>query len=213
MRALVVLLALTAALVLGPTALGVDPNHRAAEGQVRSKIIDRTMVCKTMAAGGVRKIGVWATSTVPAQRDPHGRKVFPAARLETGVFGGPTLLAARTGDARGEGGAYFVLNPKLCKPSAKRVLLARRGLNGSRAAAWGEGFECFPTREILVRARALFRTPTRMRRDRFGQLVTEAALREVSFAATSLNGIPLVYVKALDSGKAELFVGRGCVRD
>jgi hypothetical protein len=202
-----------AVLALGPAALGVDPDHRAAEAQARSKVVDQTMTCKTVLQAGIRKLTVWATSTVAAQRDFQGRKIHPAARLSTGSMDGPTLVSAGTGPARRESGPYFVLNPKQCKASSRTVPLSPRGLSGGRASPLGEEFECFPGRGVLLRVRAVFRTPTRMRRGGDGQLVTEAGLRQVSFAARTLAGRPVVYVTASDSGKAELFVAPGCVRD
>jgi hypothetical protein len=225
MRALVVLFALGTSLVLGPAALGVDPDHRAAEGQARVKVVDQTLACTTLVQAGIRKVTVRAASTVPAQRDPQGRKVFPFAGLDTGgwqssaggnspIVGGATLVSGSTGPSRSERGAYFILSRKQCKATSRRVALSPTGLHGGRASPFGDAYECFPGRTILVRARALFRTATRLRLDRInGRLVTEAALREVSFAARTLSGKPLVYAEASDSGKARLFVGQGCVRD
>ncbi len=182
------------------------------------------MVCATLVHAGIRKLVASAASTVRGQEDSLGRRVFPAASLDTGgpqsssggdspIVGGATLVAGQTGHARREGGAYFIVGDRQCRPSSRRVPLSPRGLEGGRAGPFGDAFECFPARTILVRARAAFRSPTRLRRDRHGRLVTTAALREVSFAARSVSGKPLVYAEASESGRARLFVARGCVPD
>ena len=169
-------------------------------------------------------MNVYATSTVPGQKDFAGRRVFPSAQLDTGgpqsssgggspIVGGATLVSAQTGEPRSDYGSYFILSAKQCKSTSRRVALSSRGLEGGRASPLGDRFECYPPRTILVRARAVFPSPTRLRRDRSGRLVTSVGLRQASFAATTLSGKPLVYAEASDSGRARLFTARGCVPD
>jgi hypothetical protein len=210
--------------IAGTAAVGLQLGPSAAAQSEPSRVIDRTLVCSTLVHAGVRKIDVYAASTVPVQKDHLGRKVFPQVRLDTGgpqssgpgsgvIVGGATLVGAQTGEARSEGGSYFILSGKQCRASSRRVALSPRGLDGGRGSPLGETFECFPARRILVRTRAVFRSPTRLRRDRSGQLHTGAALREASFAGTTLSGKPLVYAEAVESGKARLFTAGSCVRD
>jgi len=195
-----------------------------ATGQL-SRVIDRTFVCSTLVHAGVRKMDVYATSTVPGQPDYQGRRAFPRTHLITGgiptssggggpIVGGATLVSAQTGEARESGGAHVVLSDKQCNPSPRRVALSPRGLGGGRASPLGETFECYPPRAILLRTRAVFRSPTRLRRDRWGQLHTgDVPVRQAAFAVTTLSGKPLVYAEVFESGRARLFFAGSCVRD
>jgi hypothetical protein len=216
-------LAVALGVVVGATAFGVHSSARAQSGP--SRVFDRTLLCTTLVQAGIRELDVYASSVVRGQVDYQGQKALPAARLGTGgpvssgpgqpSAGGVTLVSGRAGSAREEGGSYFGVAGTHCKRSAMRVPLSPRGLEGGQASPLGsDAFECLPPRTILVRARAVFRSPTRLRIDRrSGSLGTSAALREFSFAARTLSGKPLVYAEVFDTGKARLFVARGCVAD
>jgi hypothetical protein len=209
----------------GSAAIVVQLQPSAAAQSQPSRVIDRTLACSPLVHAGIRKLEVAATSTVPGQKDWRGRRVFPWARLATGgqqsssgggspIVGGATLVAVQTGDAAAQGGSYFLLSAKQCRATSRRVALSLRGLDGGRASPLGsDGFECFPARTILVRARAVFRSPTRLRLDRSGRLFTGAAVREASFAATTLSGKPIAYAEAFETGKARLFTAPSCVPD
>jgi hypothetical protein len=217
------LFAVALGLVVAAAAVGVHSSARAQSGP--SRIFDRTLLCTTLVQAGIRELDVYAGSVVRGQVDYQGQKALPSAGLGTGgpvssgpgqpSAGGVTLVAGSAGPARAEGGSYFLVAGRHCTTSTRRVPLSPRGLEGGQASPLGsDRFECFPPRTILVRARALFRSPTRLRIDRgSGSLSTSAAVREFSFAARTLSGKPLVYAEVFDTGKARLFVAPGCVAD
>jgi hypothetical protein len=216
------LLAIALGLVVGATALGLRSSAHAQS--VPSRVFDRTLVCTTLVQAGIRELDVNASSVVRGQVDYQGQKALPSAGLGTGgpvssgpgqpSAGGVTLVSGRAGPARAEGGSYFLVAGTHCQRSARRVPLLPSGLEGGQASPLGEAYECFPPRTILVRARAVFRSPTRLRISReSGSLWTSAAVREFSFAARTLSSKPLVYADVFDTGKARLFIAPNCVRD
>jgi hypothetical protein len=208
--------------VVVATALGLHSSARAQSGP--SRVFDRTLLCTTLVQAGIRELDVNASSVVRGQVDYQGQKALPSAGLGTGgpvssgpgqpSAGGVTLVSGRAGPARAEGGSYFAVAGTHCERSARRVPLSPRGLQGGRASPLGDSYECVPPRTILVRARAVFRTPTRLRLSRgSGSLSSGAAVREFSFAARTLSGKPLVYADVSETGKARLFTASSCVRD
>jgi hypothetical protein len=216
-------LAVALGLVVGATVFGFHSSARAQSGP--SRVFDRTLLCTTLVQAGIRELDVYASSVVRGQLDYQGEKALPSASLGTGgpvssgpgqpSAGGVTLVSGRAGPAREDGGSYFGVAGRHCKTSTRRVPLSPRGLEGGQASPLGsDRFECFPPRAILVRARAVFRSPTRLRIDRgSGFLSTSAPVREFAFAARTPSGKPLVYADVSDTGKARLFVARGCVAD
>jgi hypothetical protein len=102
-----------------------------------------------------------------------------------------------------------------CTPVVATVPLTTRGLNGGLVDAYEDTYECFPTRRILVRTRAVFRRPTNLRFDRRGgrSLMAIARITKGDIAARTPSGRPILYAQVLESGKARLFTDADCVPD
>jgi hypothetical protein len=204
-------------LALVPSAFGVSAGPSEV---VASKIVDRTLACTTEVHAGIRLMTVSFASAAAGQTEWDGQKALAHALLHTGgpildtstgppSFSGGELLVDMRAGARRAG--TLVISRK-CKSTKTRVALSTRRLGGGAASPFADTFQCYPPKRILVRVRAVFRTPTVLRRVG-GILVTSAAIREASFAARTESGNPLVYGAVAESGKARLFTAGGCVRD
>jgi hypothetical protein len=207
--------------VVAGVALSLDAS---AEAQQRSRIIDRTLLCETIGQAGVRKIAVSAISPVPGQKDPvTEERIQAGAGVRTGPpglssggrrsYGGAPLASVTTGVSDPDESTLSI-NADACRPSTVSVPLSARGLTGGAAGPFGDSFECFTGKWVLVRVRAVFRSPTVLRLDsRFIPRMREAreALRQGSVAVRTRAGKPLAFASALDSGKARVFAAPSCV--
>lgn len=89
--------------------------------------------------------------------------------------------------------------------------LSPRGLGGGSANRFGENFECYPPKRVLIRVRAVFSSPTAPKRRGAG-LASSVTVKEGRLAVRTQTGKPLVYAEALESGRARLFVAGNCLR-
>lgn len=204
-------------LALVPSALGVTT---APSGVAASKIVDRTFACPTEVHAGIRLLTVSVMSAEPGQTEWDGQKALAHGLLHTGgpvldtttgppaISGGELLVDMRAGARRQ---VTLVISRK-CKSTKARVALSTKRLGGGAASPFADTFQCYPPKRILVRVRAVFRTPTVLRPSG-GILSTSAAIREAAFAARTESGNPLVYGSVNESGKGRLFTAGGCVRD
>lgn len=158
-----------------------------------SKLIDRTLLCKTGVTGGIREIEV--------QADPPIRALDRRAALKalTGAY-----------DTLGWTSEYGVQLSTQCK-SAPPIPLTSRGLTGG-ASTYAEQFDCTVGRNVLVRVRAVFGAPVKLKRVR-GFLEADGAVREGELAVRTQSGKPLAYGKFVASKRTRLFVAGNCVRD
>jgi hypothetical protein len=180
-------------------------------------------VCTTGVQAGVRKLELHARSGTRDVEKPD--KWTSLAGIEVGTSStDPSLAGAyllRMSAGRGgladpphvgmDGG--LEISPKRCKASRARVPLSSKGLSGGAAGPFSDDYECFPPRTLLVRVRASFRVPTRLRGNRFGFLGTIEGPRQAEFARRTNAGRAFVYGSVSDSGKARLFFVGSCVRD
>lgn len=99
-------------------------------------------------------------------------------------------------------------------PSSARLELAANGLDGGPASYFSDEYECDAPRRVLLRFRAVFRSPTSFALDRSsGELRRQRAItpvREVRIAVRTEAGKPFLYLEALASGKARIFAAKGC---
>lgn len=182
-----------------------------------ARVIDRTLLCPVEVQAGVRKLNVYVQAAVAGQKDLLGNKALAHAQLTTGSsIQGTVLVGSVAGAANPvlRSGSTLGINRRDCRASTVRIPLSSRGLVGGAASPFGDGFECFPGRRILIRVRASFGSPTSLRLDqRIGILSTRALVREVQFRAVTETGRPLVFASLLASGKARVYTGTGCVAD
>jgi hypothetical protein len=191
----------------GGQATATTPTRAAA-----ARIIDRTLLCSTLLQAGVRKIGFGGTAAARGQEDVAGRKQLAEVGLTSGSHNPAGLAGIVAGGSvdPARGSDTFYINRRYCSPSRTRVPLSARGLVGGAASPFGEGYECFPPRRILVRARAIFRSPTSLRR-RAESFWTPTPVERGYVAARTLSGKPLVFGEIAESGAARLFAAPRCI--
>jgi hypothetical protein len=201
-----------------PRRLAAGPSVPA--GSAAARVIDRTFRCNVGFQAGVPKIEV----EVAGGARVRGR-LTRLAQATINTFEAnnfkeeDTLLVA--GMTAGwppptgltSGGMSISLDQ--CTPVLASVPFTTRGLNGGVVDAFEDVYECFPTRRILVRTRAVFRKPTNLRFDRRGgrSLGTVGRIMKGDIAVRTPSGRPIFYAQVLDSGKARMFTDLDCVPD
>lgn len=222
----------TLALVTLPALVAVAGLGAASQSAAQgSRIVDRTVVCTTVPAGGINEIEITARS---GSRSGRGAWNEPATvKLDTGMTGSAAdalrnavgwVIAGRpTADAdvineNIVGFRYpvrvwgtFAMSAR-CRPSRARVALSTKGLNGFRAGKLAETFDCEAPRRVLVRMRASFQTAASLsRHQQF--LATRATMTEGQLAVGTESGRPIAYGSVAASGAARLFISGKCFRD
>jgi hypothetical protein len=208
-----VMLVVEAAAVTHP----IVPADRA---QRAARLIDRTLHCSVPLHAGVRQIRAAATT---GTRDQENRSRWKhLANVTVAAGGGVYNSVGLVGGAAGAPEPTDVLFPgagqgvyieRACRLVSARVPLTTRGLpQGGIASPLRDSYECVAPRTVLVRVRARFSVPTRLRL-RGGTLQSGAPVREVVVAVRTTTGKPLVYASASESGKARLFTAGNCFPD
>jgi hypothetical protein len=216
-----------AALVAGVSL--VHSSGGAAQGPA---VIDRTLLCSTLAVGGgLYQFEIRAQDGIRENRTTWRSLAFASARAGR-VTIGPSQLedslawvgAGRVShatnleayDVRSPYPAQtygtFALNQKLCTRSRARVRLTAKGLDGGRAGQFGEEYDCESPRRVLVRVRATLRTRAPVYRDRHF-VKTKANLKSAYLAIRTRSGKPLAFAAVFESGKARLFTASNCIAD
>jgi hypothetical protein len=203
----------TAFLLVG-LALTWQPS--AAGSLAATRVIDRTLLCTPGVRAGVRIIHVKAQSAF--RKGPtlewlaQATVTIPVgtrqARYDTalaGVTAGwPPPPPLTSGGMGFEG--------KLCRSTRASVAFSSHGLGGGAASQLGEELQCYPPREVLVRVRAAFRTPTTITFDKKRSFYDAIGrIEKAQIAVRTLTGKPLVHAEILESGKARLFTARSCI--
>ena len=104
------------------------------------------------------------------------------------------------------------VNAKLCRTSAKRIPLSRKGLSGGPVGVFDDRWDCDGGRRVLIRVRAVLQSTARLGSYR-GFLRTTAPARTAEIAVSTPSGKPLAYAQVFESGSARLFSAKGCVED
>jgi hypothetical protein len=213
MRALSVLAA--AAFLVGLAGASLRTTADAAPGATR--LVDRTLVCSTGFANGVRSVTVsarsafgkagkleWlaqATVVTPGALAPSKNAYLPTLAGVTAGWPSPPPLTS--------GGMGF--STKRCGGTRAKLELSPRGLGGGAASQLGEEIKCVTAKRVLVRIRSMFTEPITPDLDRKGGWYgANARIEKGQIAVRTLSGKPLVYAEVSDSGRARLFTARSC---
>ena len=203
---------LLATATLAAVALVVQP---VSASTTVSKLVDRTVTCRTGVQGGARVIYLRAQSAfgerpklewlaqamVSAVGQPVPSKPNYRPTLAGMTAGWPAPPPLTSGGIGFHGGR--------CVATRGRVALSPRGLVGGAASQLGDEYTCVVPRSMLVRIRAVFRTPVELKLRR-GYYSADGRITRGQIAVTTIAGKPLVYAEVAESGTARLFTSKGC---
>jgi hypothetical protein len=180
-----------------------------------SRVVDRTLLCRTGYSGGARLVLINARSAAR-----QGDQLDWLAQAFVSTPGNPlsrqnsqpTLAGMSAGwpppPPLTSGGLGY--DNARCGPSRAKVSLTPRGLTGGVANAFGEELRCIVGKTVLVRIRATFRQPVAEEPTKAGDYVN--ALGRVDrgeLAVRTPAGKPVMYAEVAEGGRARLFT-RGC---
>jgi hypothetical protein len=211
---------------------GVSLVHSSGGAFQAPAVIDRTLLCSTLAVGGglyqfeiraqdgIRQNGTtWKSLAFASAR--AGRITIGPSQLEDSLaWIGAGRVSHTTNleeyDVMSPYSAQthgtLALNQKLCTRSRARVRLTAKGLEGGRAGRFGVEYDCESPRRVLVRVRATLRTRAPVYRDRHF-VKTKASLKSAYLAIRTRSGKPLAFAAVFESGKARLFTASSCLAD
>ncbi len=161
-----------------------------------SKIIDRTIACEL----GLRQFEAQASAPI--------RSLKSVGSVGATTNRGYGLL--------GRVSEHGLSLDAKCSEAAVSVPLSSRGLAGGVVRFSDERYDCVTSGKVLIRARGVFRSPTRLKRERifdFPYLSAHGAIHEGQFAIRSRSGKPLVYGDFVAAKRTRLFAADSCVRD
>ena len=178
----------------------------AGPGESAARIIDRTLICETGQSGAVHQVGLWTNSAI---RGESASARGAVAEIRTNLQ--PTWRLAWVGETSVE------LSPA-CKPTKTRVRLTGRGLSGGDAASiYEDQYDCWTPRNVLIRLRAVFRSPVTLRRGSpygFPILFARGKVREGYLAIQTKSGKRILFSKVVAAtGKAHAFTSDDCFPD
>jgi hypothetical protein len=165
-----------------------------------ARVIDRTLLCSIAMRGGIRKLEIRALAATATES--------PNFNATTNWSPDASLVSASS--------EVLSLNPTRCTQASARVPLTTETLEGGSAGLSEREFECETPSRVLVRVRAVFRSPATFETTRhFGYPVLSASgeMTEASMAIRTQAGKPLAFASVHESGSARVFGGRGCAED
>jgi hypothetical protein len=205
---------LTGALVAAAALAGLLVADAPAS-ETASRVVDRTLLCRTGYSGGARLVLINARSAAR-----HGDKLDWLAQAFVSTPGNPLSTQNSQPTLAGVSAGWPVPPPLTsgglgydnarCGPSRAKVALSSRGLTGGVANAFGDELRCIVGKTVLVRIRATFRQPVTEEPTKAGDYVN--ALGRVDrgqLAVRTLAGKPVLYADVAEGGRARLFT-KGC---
>lgn len=176
-----------------------------------SRIIDRTVVCRTVGVGypdSVRFATVWAEPFQHLGGAPAAPWLFVG---NAGAGNEPGVSASiRTGPYGNDASGYASVSRTGCTRTSVRVPLSSTGLRGGPTQDFGDNYRCDLPAKVLIRVRADFRRPTTLRPSPRSpsHLIAKGQITTGYLAVVTERGRkPIVFASAHDaSGKARLFV-------
>ncbi|MGH3134135.1 MAG: hypothetical protein ACRDNY_10435 [Gaiellaceae bacterium] len=195
-----------------------------------SRIVDRTLLCATGFNGGVREVEARAHRGIRLA-GTRSWKQLPFAVVASGggaranwflddslafiTAGRPTAATTLDTEWRASpalASGTLALNTRVCRAVRTPVPFESRKLRGGLAGVFGEELDCTVPGRVLVRVRALLRSPAALR-ELHSFLRTGVPVQEARLAVRTQAGKPLLYAEVFQSGKARLYTAKGCIPD
>jgi hypothetical protein len=199
-------------LPIGAVAMGAllaAPLGNGAESA--SRIIDRTVVCRTVGVGYPDAVRFMNVSAEPFQH-LGGAPAAPWLSISNSGGGNDVGVGAgiRTGSWGSDASGFASVSRTRCTRTSIRVLLSSSGLEGGPTQPFGDNYRCDLPAKVLIRIRADFKRPTTLRPDPRNPsvLIAKGQITRGYLAVAAERGRkPIVFASAHDaSGKARLFV-------
>jgi hypothetical protein len=169
-----------------------------AASQPASRLVDRTLLCKTYGAGYPDPLRILAVVAAPgfaqATNGPASTPQGVVAQIATGVNGGDQVVLSRVA----------------CGRTSRRIPLSAKGLQ-SGATPFGNKWRCPVPASVLIRLRAVFRNPVTLvpAPDARHLSIAKGTIREGSLAVAIKSKVPIAFAfLEKRSGKASIFVAR-----
>jgi hypothetical protein len=162
-----------------------------------TRIVDRTMLCKTWGSGypdPLRTLAiVGASNQAQATNGPQGSPRFVVAQIALGVNGGDQVVVSRTA----------------CTPTSKLIQLSAKGLR-SGETDFGNKWRCPVPAALVIRVRATFARPMTLEPapDASYLLIARGRISKGSLAVETKNGTRLAFMTVNNGGDASIFVAR-----
>ena len=162
-----------------------------------SRIVDRTLLCKTYGAGYPDPLRIMAVAAAPAY-----------AQALNGPSGSPKGVVAHIALDEAEQD-QLVVSRVSCAQANQRIPLSAKGLRGG-ATDFGTRFRCPVAATVLVRVSAVFRNPVTFSPavDAPYLLNAKGRIREGSIAVATKSKTPLSFATVNAKGRATLFVAK-----
>jgi hypothetical protein len=195
-------------------------------------VLDRSTTCAPTLVGGVhlvdtiaragsgRRGAAWSSPPLASIRTTVSGSAFtavddnlvwvsagvPSAEAEVLAVGVPGItFPMRSWGTLG-------VNSRLCRSSAKRIPLSRKGLSGGPVGVFDDRWDCTGGRRIVIRVRAVLQSKATLSSYR-GFLRTTVPVKSAKLVIGTTAGKTLAYAEVFESGKAQLFVAPRCSPD
>jgi len=192
------------ALVAVLVALLIAAGTAGGASQPASRIVDRTLLCKTYGAGYPDPLRVL---TVAASPRLGTQTQTPYAQVINGPAGEPKGVVVHL-VLWGEPD-QAILSRVSCSQSTMSIPLSAKGLRGG-APEFGERHRCPVPAAVLIRIRVAFRNPVTFSPavDAPYLLTAKGRILEGSLAVATKSKAPISFATVNRSGKASLFVAK-----
>jgi hypothetical protein len=171
--------------------------------QPASRVVDRTVLCKTWGSGypdPLRTLAVVGLSNqAQATNGPQGSPRFVVAQIALGVNGQDQVVVSRVA----------------CTGTSRPVKLSAQGLH-SGATEFRNKWKCSVPASVVIRIRATFASPVTLNPapDASYLLIAKGRISGGSLAVKTKDGTPIAFASVDKSGKASISVARPrCQRD
>jgi hypothetical protein len=191
-------------------AIGVLAAPTASGSVQASRIIDRTVICRSVGTGFPDPIRVMSVAASPRS---EALKLPPLLSAHNGPSGeGGVSAFVQTGPDPSHPTGSVSFSRTRCTTTTLRVPLSRRGLRGGSTEPDAKRYKCDLPMRVLIRVRAVFMRPTRFSRDAGSPWLSVArgTIATASLAVATLPGrAPLSFsVANHTAGTSSLFVAR-----
>lgn len=189
-----------------------------------SRVLDRTFSCSVRLWAGARIVDVEANGGFRDPDRPSQWRWLPHASIGGRDISSYAWIVSGSPQPEPVGNEpvrawnWIGVDAVRCKPARTKLPVSRRGLTGGAASQFrgSDEYDCTAASRILVRVTATLTRPVSLVRRRSNErlrYITPAGVPATSarLMVATAAGKPVALATVLETGKATLFVARGCV--